>query len=141
MIVNANTYEGNFFNSKKSIKCDPRAFFGYVDLKKSALVTRRLCISKIVWHRRLLRFFADFKQRTYADDVRGLLINPGLDLVQDDPPYGALQFTFDEVQSVLLELDVKVAGPDDIPPLIVNNCASSFRSLSTSAFPDKWQFS
>jgi hypothetical protein len=48
--------------------------------------------------------------------------------MQDDPPFGgARQFTVDEVQSVLLELDVsKNAGPDGIPPLILKNCASAF---------------
>jgi hypothetical protein len=66
--------------------------------------------------------------------------------VQDDPHFGALQFTEDEVQSVLLELDVsKGAGPDSIPLLFLKNCAITFarpfsllfnRSLSTSAFPD-----
>jgi hypothetical protein len=67
--------------------------------------------------------------------------DPGPDLVQDDPPFGALQFTVDEVQSVLLELDVsKVAGP-----MILKKCASTFasphcllfnRSLSTGGtFP------
>jgi hypothetical protein len=54
--VNANTYGGNFFNSEKSIsectvttyddycvgieeaiKSDPRAFFGFVDLKKNGV--------------------------------------------------------------------------------------------------------
>jgi hypothetical protein len=47
---------------------------------------------------------ADFIQRTYADDV-WVPSDPGPDLEQDDPPFGALQFTVDEVQSVLLELD------------------------------------
>jgi hypothetical protein len=37
-------------------------------------------------------------------------------ILQNDPPFGALQFTVDEVQSVLLELDVsKGAGSDAIP--------------------------
>jgi hypothetical protein len=75
----------------------------------------------------------------------------GPDLVQDDPPFGALQFTVDEVQSVLLELDVsKGASPDGIPPLLPKNCASTFvrpllllfnRSLSTCVFPDMWKLS
>jgi hypothetical protein len=66
--------------------------------------------------------------------------------VQDDPPFGALQFTVDEVQSVLLGLDInKGAGPDGIPPLILKNCASALarqlfllfnRYLSTCVFPD-----
>jgi hypothetical protein len=70
------------------------------------------------------------------------------DLVQDDPPFGVFQFTVDEEQSVLLELDVsKSASPNGIPPLILNNCASAFarplfrlfnRSLSTCVFPDRW---
>jgi hypothetical protein len=61
-----------------------------------------------------------------------VLSDPGPDLVQDDPPFGALQFTVDEVQSVLLELDVsKSAGPDGIPPLILKYCASALaRPLS-----------
>jgi hypothetical protein len=53
-------------------------------------------VSKVVWHLVLIR--------TYADDV-WVPSDPGQDLVQDDPPFGALQFTVDEVQSVLLELD------------------------------------
>jgi hypothetical protein len=75
--------------------------------------------------------------------------DPGLDLVQDDPPFFALQFTVDEVQSVLLELDVsKGAGSDGILPSILKNCASAFacpisllfsRSLSTCVFPEIWK--
>jgi hypothetical protein len=67
--------------------------------------------------------------------------------VQDVSPFGALQFTVDEIQSVLLELDVsKDAGPDGTPPLILKNCAFAFprlfsllfnRSLLTCVFPDK----
>jgi hypothetical protein len=70
----------------------------------------------------------------------------GPNLVQDDPPFGSLQFTVNEVQSVLLELDVsKSARLDGIPPLILKNCASAFarplsllfnRSLSTCVFPE-----
>jgi hypothetical protein len=58
--------------------------------------------------------------------------DPEPDLVQDDTPFGALQFTDDEVQWVLLELDVsKGVGPDGIPPLIMKNFASAFaRPLS-----------
>jgi hypothetical protein len=63
--------------------------------------------------------FADLKERTYADDV-WVLSDPEPDLVQDDPPFGPLQFTVDEVKSVFLELDVsKGAGVDGIPPLIL----------------------
>jgi hypothetical protein len=76
---------------------------------------------------------------------------PSEDLVQGDPLFGALQFTLDEVQSVLLELDViKGVGPDGIPPLTLKNCASAFarprsllfnRSLSTCVFLDRWKLS
>jgi hypothetical protein len=42
--------------------------------------------------------------------------------MQDDSPFGALQFTVDE-----LELDVsKGAGLDGILPLILKNCAAAF---------------
>jgi hypothetical protein len=48
--------------------------------------------------------------------------DPRPDFEQDDPPFGALQYTGDEVQSVLLELDVSkgYVGPDGIPPLILS---------------------
>jgi hypothetical protein len=76
--------------------------------------------------------------------------DPGPDLVLEDLPIGALQFTM-EVQSVLLELDDnKDAGPNGIPPLILKNCASVFtrplfllfnRSLSKCVFPVRWKLS
>jgi hypothetical protein len=51
-------------------------------------------------------------------------------LVFDDPLFGALQFTLDEVESVLQDLDVnKGSGPDGIPPIILKNCASAFAKL------------
>jgi hypothetical protein len=57
----------------------------------------------------ICNLFADFIQRTYADDV-WVAFDPGSDLVQDDPPFDALQFNVDEIQSVLLELDQR-CGP------------------------------
>jgi hypothetical protein len=78
---------------------NPNASFGYVDLKKCALVSRRRwCMG---------RLFAD------SEDIHDHLMNGvcissdlSLDLVQEDLSFGALQFTVDEVQSVLMELDV-----------------------------------
>jgi hypothetical protein len=50
--------------------------------------------------------------------------DPGPDLVQDDPPFSALQFTEDEVQSVLLGLDISKGAE-------LKNCESAFvRPLS-----------
>jgi hypothetical protein len=58
----------------------------------------------------ICNLFADFIQRTYANDA-WMPSDAGPDLVQDDPPFGALQFTVDQVQNVLLELGVsKGAG-------------------------------
>jgi hypothetical protein len=57
--------------------------------------------------------------------------DPGADLVQDDPSFCALQFTVDEVQSVLLELDVSNSG---IPPIILKNCTSAFARLTFPFF-------
>jgi hypothetical protein len=67
-------------------------------------------------------------QRIFAGDV-WMPSDPGPDHVQDDPPFGALQFTIDEEESVFQELDVsKGVGLDGIPPLILKNCASPFAS-------------
>jgi hypothetical protein len=43
--------------------------------------------------------FADFIQRTYADDA-WVPSDPRPDLVQDDRPFGALQFTVDDFTEV-----------------------------------------
>jgi hypothetical protein len=116
MTVNANNFEGNFFHSEKSIYDDYcvgieeaiKSDFCFVDLKKKCVGY----LSVMHFDGRLAsgpddicNVFADFIQRTYADDA-WVSSDPGPDLVQDDPPFGSLQFTVDEVQSVLLELDV-----------------------------------
>jgi hypothetical protein len=77
--------------------------------------------------------------------------DPGPEHLPDDPPFGALQFTPDEVESVLQDLDVnKGSGPDGIPPIILKNCASAFakplsllfnRSMATSVLSDRWKVS
>jgi hypothetical protein len=48
---------------------------------------------------------AKFIQRTYTDDV-WVPSDSGPEHLLDDPPFGALQFTSDEVESVLQDLDV-----------------------------------
>jgi hypothetical protein len=51
----------------------------------------------------------------------------GPEHVPYDPPFSVLQFTSDEDESVLQELDVnKGSGSDGIPPIILKNCASVF---------------
>jgi hypothetical protein len=66
--------------------------------------------------------FAEFMQRTYTDDV-WVPSDPGPEHVPDDPPLDALQFTLDEVESVLHDLDAnKSSNPDGIPPIILKNC-------------------
>jgi hypothetical protein len=53
--------------------------------------------------------------------------NPGPEHVPEDPPSGSLQFTSDEVESILQDLDVnKGSGFDGIPPIILKSCASAF---------------
>jgi hypothetical protein len=145
MTVNANSCEESFFHSREeyqlmhgrayddyrvgiedAIKSDPKTFFGSVDLKQ-----------KRVGYPSVMHFYL------------GVPSDPRPDLMQDDPPFGALQFTVDEIQSVLLELDVsKGAGPNGIPPLFLKNFASGFarplsllfnRSLSTCVLSDRWK--
>jgi hypothetical protein len=146
-------YDNYRVGIKEAIKSDPKTFFGCVDLKK-----KRVDGYSSVMHfdGRLAsgsdeicncNLFADFIQRTYYADDAWVPSDPGPDLVQDDPPFDALQFTVDEVQSVLQELDVgKGEGPNGMLPLILKNCAAAFarplsllfnRSLSTCVFPDK----
>jgi hypothetical protein len=77
--------------------------------------------------------------------------DPGPEHVRHDPTFGALQFTSDEVKSVLQDLDFnKGSGPDGIPPIILKNCAYDFtkplslllnRSMATSLYPDRWTVS
>jgi hypothetical protein len=54
--------------------------------------------------------FAEFIQRTYTDDV-WVPSDPGPEHVPDDAPFGALQFTSDEVESVLQDLNVNKGAP------------------------------
>jgi hypothetical protein len=119
---------------QEAIKSDPRAFFGYMDLKKKHVVGHP---SAMHFKGRLAsgpndicNIFADFIPRTNADVW--VPSDPGPDLIQDDPPFGALQFTVDEVQNVLLRLDVsKSAGCDDpySEELCIRFCTSTFSFL------------
>jgi hypothetical protein len=56
--------------------------------------------------------FAEFIQRTYTEDV-WMLSDPGPEHVPDDPPFDALQFTSNEVESVLQDLDVNKGSGSD----------------------------
>jgi hypothetical protein len=56
-----------------------------------------------------------------------VLFDPGPEHVPEDPPFDALQFNSDEIESVLQDLDVnKNSSLDGIPPIILKNCASAF---------------
>jgi hypothetical protein len=84
----------------------------------------------------ICNLFADFIERTCDDDV---WVVSG-DLVLDDPPFGALQFTADEVQSVLLEIDVSKGSAPTAS--FARSLSLLFnRSLSTCVFPDSWKLS
>jgi hypothetical protein len=112
--MHGQAYDDYRVGIEEVIKSDPKTFFGYVDLKK-----KRVGYPTVIHFKGHLasgpddicNIFADFIQRTYDDNV-WVTSDPGTDLVQNDPPFGALQFTVDEEQSVLLELDLrKSAGP------------------------------
>jgi hypothetical protein len=131
-VMHGQAYDDYRVGIEEAIKSAPKTFFGYVDLKK-----KRVGYPSVMHFEGRLasgpddifNLIADFIQRTYADDV-WVPSDPRPDLVQNDPPFGALQFTVDEVQSVLLELDVrKSANPDGIQPLILKNCASALARL------------
>jgi hypothetical protein len=53
--MHSRAYDGYRVGIEKTIKSNPRAFFGCVDLKKKRVVasfvaSRRFCILKVVWH-------------------------------------------------------------------------------------------
>jgi hypothetical protein len=77
---------------EEAIKSDPRASFGYVDMKKEYVGYPSVMYFEVVWY-------------IYVADV----------WVPSDPGPNLVQFTVDEVQSVLLER----ADPGGIPPLIL----------------------
>jgi hypothetical protein len=73
--------------------------------------------------------FAIFIQRTYTDDVR-VPSDPGPEHVPDDPPFGALQFTSDEVESVLQDLDVNKGAPMAYHHILKNYASAFAKPLS-----------
>jgi hypothetical protein len=70
-----------------------------------------------------------------------VLSDPGPEHVLDDPSFDVLQFTSDEVESVLQDLDVnKISSPNSIPPIILKNCASAFAKSLSAFFPTGGRF-
>jgi hypothetical protein len=96
----------NNIGIEEAIKSDPKTFLAYVDLKKK-------CVgypSVMHFEGRLAsgpsdicNLFAEFIQRTYYADDEWMPSDPRPDLLQDDPLFGALQFTVDEVQNVFMK--------------------------------------
>jgi hypothetical protein len=87
---------------EEAIKSDPKTYFGYVDLKKKHVGYP----SVMHFEGRLASGFeevcdllAKFIQQIYADDV-WVPSDPGPEHVPNDPPFGTLQFTLDEIESV-----------------------------------------
>jgi hypothetical protein len=77
---------------EEAIKSDSKTFFGYdVDLKK-----------KRVSYPSVMHFEGHLSS---TNDV-WVPSDPVPEHVPDDPPFGALQFTSDEVENVLQDLDV-----------------------------------
>jgi hypothetical protein len=101
------------------MKSDLQTFFGYVGLKKNHVsypsimnFEGRLASAP----NEICDFFTELIKRKYADDD-WMYSDPGLDLLQDNPTFNAIQYTVDEVHNVFMALDVsKGASPDDIPP-------------------------
>jgi hypothetical protein len=126
--------------AEEAIKSDPKAFFGYVDLKKKRVLM-------VVWHLALTTS-SIFLLVLYNEHI---MMMYGCLLIQDQISCRTTHFLmlFSSLKmSVLLELDVsKGAGTDGIPPLILEKCASAFvallfkRFLLTCVFPDRWTLS
>jgi hypothetical protein len=150
--VTANDYGRNLSHSKRSITAQESR------RRSRDLKNKRVGFPSVMHfeghlasgREKICDLFAEFIQQTYTDDV-WVSSDLGPENVPDDPPFGALQFTTDEVESVLQDLNVnKGSGPDGIPPIILTNCASAFakllsllfnRSMEMSVFPDRWKVS
>jgi hypothetical protein len=103
-------YDDHRASIEDTIKSDPKTFFGYVNLKKKRVGDP----SVMHFEGRLASgpedicdLFAEFIQRTYTDDV-WVRSGPGPEHVPKDPPFGALQFTSDEVES---KVSTRVLAP------------------------------
>jgi hypothetical protein len=151
--VSATAYDDYRARVEETIKSDPKTFFGYVDLKNKRVGYRSVMHFEgrlVSGPEEICDLFVKFIQRTYTD-VAGWPSYPGTEPVLDDSPFGALQFTSDEVESFLQDLDVnKGSGPDGIPPIILKSCASAFakplallfnKSMANGVFSNKWKVS
>jgi hypothetical protein len=98
-----------------SIKTDPKTFFKYVNLKKN-----RVGLPSVMnfenktasTNEDKCELFAEFIQRTCSDD-QWAPSDSGPTVVSDIPPMGSLQFTVDEVEQALLDLDANKGPTSD----------------------------
>jgi hypothetical protein len=126
-LMHGRAYDDYHVGIEEAIKSDLRAIFGYVGLKQE-----RVGYPSVMHFKGRLAYlpddiydiFADFIQRTYADDV-WVTSDPGPDLMQDDPPFGAFQFSTGTecFAGAGYQQD---AGHDGLPPLLLKSCASAF---------------
>jgi hypothetical protein len=138
---------------QKNLKHDPRSFFSYVNSKRKSsgypanMIFKDQASSDVLI---ICNLFADFFEEVYVD------LN--VDSAQSSPPasnsninLGSIELTSVNVMEGLLNIDAsKGPGPDDIPPSILRNCASTIcqpllhifnTSLSLGIFPDFWKTS
>jgi hypothetical protein len=109
-------------------------FYFSARLKKVLInkINHQLCILKVVW---------PLASRKSVICLRNLY-NEHIPMMSGCLLILALQFTSDKVESVLHDLDVnKGSGPDGIPPIILNNCASAFAKPLSLVEPDRWKVS
>jgi hypothetical protein len=132
---------------EEAIKTDPRSFFL---ICRSILYPSVMSFEDRLGSQGICDLLAESIERTYVDES-WVPSNPGPDLVNDELPFGSLQFTVSLIENELLELDSsKGPGPDGVPPLILKNGASGFvlpllmifnGSLATCIFSNIWKLS
>ena len=147
------SYKQYLVNTEEMLISDPSKFWSYVKSRKKtsgypsmmSRGTRKSCNPV-----ETCELFADFFQSVYVTDTGVVSENLKKSYpLEKRTDIGSISLSIDNVVSHLLNIDIsKGAGPDNISPIILKNCAESLSSpllsifnfsLSTEKFPTRWK--
>lgn len=149
--LNTKLYNDYVNKMSSTIKSDPSSFWRFVNSKKNTDSFPKhlhLGANSSADGKEQAEFFATFFKKNFAAQQTQQL-NRFHDPIQ--PNSGAEQFQLENqfVLNELLKINTKKgAGPDEIHPLLLKNCAATLywplahifnESLATGSFPNKWK--